>query len=155
MGVSLDQLPESMRRQAAEKLGTGKAARQAARSAREHEEQVYVVRWVQLCLPELYEHMTAVPLGGLRHGAVAGQLKAEGARPGYPDLLVDLPRGPWHGLRIEMKTPRGRLSAAQSEWLGRLSAAGYRALVAYGRDEAIEHIRSYWDLGPYTALEHG
>lgn len=91
-------------------------------------------------------HIFAVPNGGKRSKATAGKLKAEGVRPGVPDLLLLLPCHGYHGLAIELKTEAGRLEKAQSDWLTHLIANGYKIHVNYGdADEAIRVIA--WYLG--------
>lgn len=112
----------------------------------EHRHQRALVGYIERRYPEAAEMMTAVPHGGLRSKATAGRLKAEGVRAGYPDLLIDLPRGGFHGLRIEMKAPQGRASKAQQGWIARLRAAGYCAVVCKGVDAAIEEVDAYMRL---------
>lgn len=122
----------------------------------EHEEQKRYVRTLQLTLPLMYEHMTAIPNGGQRHKAVAGKLKAEGVKPGYPDILIDLPRGPFHGLRIEMKRTKRSASSiqpSQREWGARLNDQRILTVVGRGCDHAMEQSIAYWNLGEFTADE--
>jgi hypothetical protein len=112
----------------------------------EHAEQVALMNWLAWTHPSLYAHAAAVPNGGHRHINVARRMRAEGVRPGYPDILVDLPRGAYHGLRIEMKTTGSTWCAVSPEqriWLERLRAAGYRAEPAYGLDHAQRIIDEY------------
>jgi len=40
---------------------------------------------------------------------------SEFKRAGYPGLILYLPSGQWHGLRIEMKAKGGKLTTAQLE----------------------------------------
>lgn len=91
----------------------------------------------------------AVPNGGMRHRAIAGQMKAEGAKPGVPDLVLPVARGGWHGLYLEMKRPGGRTSPEQRWWLAQLSEQGYYTAVCYGADEAERTILDY-EQGRYT-----
>ena len=106
----------------------------------ESQEQQAVVEWaLWKGLPLL-----AIPNGGKRSAATAARLKAEGVRPGVPDLLLPMARRGFHGLFIEMKrTKGGRVSDAQREWLHLLDAEGYRAIVCYGAGEAIREIEAY------------
>jgi hypothetical protein len=109
----------------------------------EHDEQVALFAWAALSgIPEL-EMMTAIPNGGYRHPATASMLKAEGVKAGYPDILVDVARGPWHGLRIELKVKPNKPTPEQGAWIERLRAQGYRAVVCYGAQEAIDAILEY------------
>lgn len=112
----------------------------------EHAEQAAVIAWAayqQRRYPEL-ELLYAIPNGHWRHKATAGKLKAEGVRRGVPDLCLPVPRGPYHGLYLELKRRRGgKLTRAQRGWLERLGAQGYRAVVIRGADEAIRELEHY------------
>lgn len=110
----------------------------------EHQEQVAVVEWFDLQYPALRGRLAAVPNGGARHKAVAGKLKAEGVRKGYPDLQLLTPRHGFAGLIIEMKRIKGgRLETEQADWLQWLAEQNFLTVVCKGSDAAIETIRSY------------
>ena len=64
-------------------------------------------------------------------------------KPGVPDLFLPCPRREYCGLWIEMKAEKGRLSALQGEWIQWLNEAGYRAVVCYGAQQAIDEIERY------------
>lgn len=113
----------------------------------EHSEQVALVRWSQLATntrPELH-YLVAIPNGGARHIAVATKLKAEGVRKGYPDLALNIPRGGYSGLFIELKAMDGRVSPEQKEWITRLNAAGNYAAVCKGWLAAKTLVENYLD----------
>lgn len=113
----------------------------------EHQEQAALVRWSRLAAqtrPEL-AYLVAIPNGGARHIAVATKLKAEGVSKGYPDLALNVPRGGFAGLFIELKAMDGRVSPEQKDWLGRLNAAGNYAAVCKGWLAAKELIERYLD----------
>lgn len=110
----------------------------------EHVEQAALVRWFDLQYPALRGRLAAVPNGGDRHPAVAGKLKAEGVRKGYPDLQLLMPRGCYHGLIIELKRIKGgRVEPEQADWIDWLSGQGYMAVVCKGADQACETIKRY------------
>lgn len=101
----------------------------------------------------------AVPnAGGYRGGfkanaARAARMKAEGVRRGPPDINVDEARQGWHGLRIEMKARKNRPTSEQREWIDKLVARGYRAVVCYSEAEAWQVLIEYMGVtaGPlYT-----
>ena len=118
----------------------------------EHDEQAALFAWAELreaAHPEL-RNLFAVPNGGARHPAVAAQLKAEGVRRGVPDLfLAVMRRGSdgrtWGGLFVEMKRAdhSNHATPEQQEWIARLRANGYMAVVAYGATEAQQCIMAY------------
>jgi hypothetical protein len=93
-------------------------------------------------LPEL-ALLCHIPNGGLRSIREAGRFKRMGVRPGYPDYVLDVPRGVFHGLRIELKAEGGKVSAVQKEWLAALNKQGYCAVVAVGWTAASNMIEAY------------
>lgn len=114
----------------------------------EDEEQIALFTWAHHMAvtgkhPELFR-LFHVPNGGSRGPAEAGRFKAMGVKPGVPDVFLDVPRGGFHGLRIEMKRRRGGvLSDAQADWIDYYNHIGYRAVVCYGWNEAREAIEAY------------
>ena len=116
----------------------------------EHDEQVKLFQWARLSegrWPGL-ALMFAIPNGGKRHVAVARKLKAEGVRPGVPDVCLPLARGPWHALYIELKHGHNTATPGQLGWLRMLTLAGNRAEVAYEFEGAKALIEEYmeWEL---------
>lgn len=95
-------------------------------------------------------NLTAIPMGGWRNKAVAGKLKGEGVRAGYPDYLLDVARGGYHGWRCELKTMTGSTSAAQKGWHERLRAEGFKVDVCRGWEEAWRSLCAY--LGIKTSI---
>lgn len=109
----------------------------------EHQEQVALVRWFDLQYPKLEGKLFAVPNGGFRHKLTALKLRAEGLRPGVPDLVLPMPRHGYHGLYIELKTKTGKPSELQEEWVQFLNDQGYLAEFCYGWESARDLIKKY------------
>ena len=85
-----------------------------------------------------------IPNGGYRNKVEAAHLKAQGVRPGVPDLCVPVARYGYHGLFIEMKAKKnGRVSAYQQRWLALLRENGCCAYVCNGADAAIKLLDQY------------
>ena len=85
-----------------------------------------------------------IPNGGARDAITGAKLKAEGVKPGVPDLCLPIPIGCYHGLYIELKRPGVRKpSAAQKEWLEWLAENGYCAALCSGCEEAIQVLKGY------------
>jgi len=111
----------------------------------EHEEQKALFDWANWeakKYPEL-NRLFAIPNGGSRHLLVAKKLKAEGVKAGVPDIFFPLPKKPYHGLWIEMKYGKNKLTKEQEKWLNFLNERGYKAIVCYSSEEAIDVIRGY------------
>jgi hypothetical protein len=111
----------------------------------EYDEQVAVIQWADL-------HPVAFQLYAISNGArvsigQAVKLKKAGLRKGFPDLGLDVARGKFHGLRMEMKRRKGgRLDEDQIAWQMLLTAAGYKCVVVRGAEEAIVAINEYLKL---------
>ena len=114
----------------------------------EHNIQVAVIttcRKLELKYPEL-RCLLAIPNGGARHITVARKLKAEGVRPGVPDLFLPLPiRGYCAGMWIEMKSPDGKVSANQKDFMELMQWAGFKAIVCYSAQDAVDAIIAYME----------
>lgn len=110
--------------------------------------QIMIFDWASLMInkyPKLRK-MYHVPNGGHRHITTAMRLKAEGVKPGVPDIVLPVAKGDYHGLYLELKADKGKLSKEQEKWIEDLKEEGYKAVVAYGFDEAINTIKSYLEL---------
>lgn len=115
--------------------------------------QIELFSLIDAAIPETPALLMAyhVPNGGARSAAVGGRLKAMGVRRGVPDVAFDAPRGPFHGLRIELKMPGRKQTPEQIAWADRLRAEGYLYLVCYSAAAAFRAFRFYLALGPYRA----
>lgn len=126
------------------------------RADHEHEEQAALIRWAELQAKKIPElgRLTAIPNGGKRHPATAAKLAKEGVRRGYPDLLLDVARAGFHGLRIELKAGKNTASAEQKDWLAWLTEQGYCCYIAYGWIAARRLITEYLAGRPVQGLIH-
>ena len=80
---------------------------------------------------------------GARKGAT---LKAMGLRAGVPDLFLAIARGGYHGLYVEVKGPKGRLSKVQRDYHVKLIEKGYCVRVGDG-ENVCKYIISQYILG--------
>lgn len=92
--------------------------------------------------PEL-RLMFHIPNGSKRDIVTGYNLKQQGLKAGLPDICLPVARGQYHGLYLELKSERGRLQENQRAWLDALSRQGYKAVTAYGFDEARVAIEEY------------
>lgn len=98
------------------------------------------------------EMLHSTPNGGKRDKITAARMKSTGLKAGYPDISLDVARGGFHGLRIELKRPAtatksmGRTSTPQNRWIDLLLAEGYYAVICVGWLEAVQHIENYLKL---------
>lgn len=111
-------------------------------------EQMNLFRWAAYNTgkyPEL-ELLHHIPNGGLRNKAVAAKLKMEGVKAGVPDLCLPVPRGPYHGMYIEMKVGNNKTTKDQDKWISELNGQGYYTIVSYGWQDAYVEIENYLRL---------
>lgn len=101
--------------------------------------------WDKACasfhLPEF--SLFAIPNGGGRSAIDAANLKRSGVRAGVLDLCLAAPRGGYHGLYIELKTEKGRISEEQFEFAKYLQEQGYKATIERSPEGAIDVISAY------------
>jgi hypothetical protein len=113
----------------------------------EHDEQCLVVQYLRLqgkVRGDIgLQSVFAIPNGGSRHIVTARKLKAEGVLPGVPDLFIPCPRNGYHGMFVEMKSTKGKATAAQKEMMWHLQAQGYHVVVCKGHQEAIDAANQY------------
>ena len=66
-----------------------------------------------------------------------------GVRPGVSDLFLAYPNAFYHGLWLELKSEKGKLSDSQSNWLLLMKGVGYATYISYRIDDSIEIINNY------------
>jgi hypothetical protein len=114
----------------------------------EAQEQIKFVVW----LKKQGFRPVASANGGSRNLMEAMKMKRMGVSPGFPDIEVPLPSGPYHGFYVEMKRQKGgKVSEEQREWLEYLKDKGYFAEVAYGFEQAKEMWNYYISLFKHAA----
>ena len=125
---------------------TGVRGRRAEIMPTEAQEQEALFLWAERAkgkMPEL-GMLFHIPNGGSRNLLEAANLKAQGVKPGVPDICMPVPRGKFAALYIELKRrKRAEVSDYQRGWITALNRVGNRAVVCYGWDEAREVLIEY------------
>ena len=114
----------------------------------EAQEQKLLIEWCELqkCkYPEL-KLIFHIPNEGKRSFKTGMELKRQGLKSGVPDLFLPVARNGFHGLWIEMKFGKNRLSKTQKDWYWALIEEGYQVNVCYSADEGIEVIKKYLSI---------
>lgn len=95
----------------------------------EHQIQKAFFNWIELHKSKfpILAGFFAIPNGGSRGKSEAGKLKAEGVRPGIPDVFNFESNARFKGLWIEFKTPGKEPRADQWAKMKQLRRAGYMA----------------------------
>ena len=114
----------------------------------EHDIQSTLIEWATWNshrYPEL-SLLFAIPNGGIRDAITGKRLKEEGVKKGVPDLLLPIPKQNYHGLFIEMKRPKAKLSPVQKQWHDKLLEQGYQVKTCYSTNEASATIKEYLEI---------
>ena len=114
----------------------------------ERREQIRFVAWFKNKYLDWHDLIHHSPNGGSRDIREGAYFKLMGCCAGRPDIEINVPRGTYHGLFIEMKLckdskTKGRLSKRQKEVMASLIEQGYRVAIANGCEEAKEITREY------------
>lgn len=83
--------------------------------------------------------------------ANASRMKAEGLKAGMPDIVMFYPANGFHGMFIEFKSKKGKVSDVQSVMIERLIAQGYYCSVCNHLEVAIQETRKYLHDTTHTA----
>lgn len=109
--------------------------------------QIMILKWAEcqnykgVSLRKLIHHS---PNGGSRNAIEAKKFQSMGVQSGYPDLTLNIAKGGYYGLFIELKRrDNENLSKNQEWWLAWLKNEGYYATVCKGYDEAVAVITDY------------
>jgi len=108
-------------------------------------EHINVINWFSFNYPDLaddFHHFANERRCSVQQGRL---LKRMGVKKGVSDFFLALGIGGFHGLWIELKAGKGRLTKEQLEFIMRKRERGYCARVAHGSDEAKEAILTYLD----------
>ena len=97
----------------------------------EHDLQCACVKWFSLQYPQYDRLLFAIPNGGHRDIRTAARLKAEGVKRGVADLFLSvpilgvIPGTDIHGLYIEMKAGKNKLTKDQKEFMNQVEGFNY------------------------------
>lgn len=130
-------------------------------SLSEEQLQAQCYQWFHNQFPALRGLLFHIPNGGSRTEREGAKFKAIGVVSGIPDLMLAVPATDGsqmsmmrriHGLFIEMKADKGKLSEAQIKSHKRLSNAGYDVVVCNSFDAFKELIMGYIQCSPYSDI---
>lgn len=133
------------------RLKVPKEVKQAFDTPDEDDIQKDIIIWaknVKYGEKTLADYLHHSPNGGLRTRTEGAKFKAMGTKAGYPDLILDIARKGYHGLRIELKRqkPKGKVSQEQKQRLAMLNEERYKAVVCYGYEETLEVLKDYMSI---------
>lgn len=111
-----------------------------------HEEshlQIACVRWFRYQYPGIAPLFWKNANEGKRSKALGGISKAEGLQSGVPDLFLAKPSRGWHGLFVELKIGKNKLTDNQRQMIEILTANAYKCEVVRSIDEFMNVIWEY------------
>jgi hypothetical protein len=109
----------------------------------EHEDQKAVFEWAKYNSDPALQMLFAIPNASKRTFAMANWLKAEGMKPGVPDMFLPVARCGFHGLFIEQKVKPNKQEMEQRAWELKLTNQGYAYWLSWSAAETIEVLESY------------
>jgi hypothetical protein len=125
------------------KLDAYRFNHKSKRNRPESDIQARFFSWLLKSYPELRLQCFSIPNGGSRNVLEAMNLKKTGLTPGTPDVFCSIPSGAWHGLFIEFKAGRNKLTDAQKIMFDKFSSAGYKCEVCYSFEESVKVFKNY------------
>jgi hypothetical protein len=100
-------------------------------------------KWFRYAYPRYKKLFFAIPNGGYRNKIEARNLKLQGVVSGVSDTCLAVPKGKYHGLYIEFKYGRNKLSDEQDEFLKEVASQGYATATVWNFDEFSNIILNY------------
>lgn len=107
----------------------------------ESQEQKQLIQWCRT--DQRLQYLFHIPNESVGGQGWIVRNRQMGVKPGVPDLFYPVPLNGYHGLFLEMKTAKGRLSEVQKRWCGFLEEVGYKVVVAHSWQEARDALEEY------------
>ena len=112
-----------------------------------HEEsqiQIAFIDWVKLQYPHLLNYILHIPNGGKMSPWKGVHLKRMGVQAGVADILFMWHNLDSHGLWLEFKAPKGKVSSCQLERHEMLGTAGNKVLVVRDWVTAVREVKKFF-----------
>jgi hypothetical protein len=106
--------------------------------------QIESVYWFKLAYPK--KIIFHIPNGGYRNAIEGARFKREGVLKGMIDLCIPEPNKSFHGLYVELKAKKGKLSPEQKDLIAKLMERGYCVQTCHSFDEFKETVDEYFKL---------
>ena len=110
---------------------------------REQVEHIKVIEFLRQCTDLPFLHIANERRTSAQAGAL---LKRMGVVSGIPDIFIPRATKKFHGVWIELKVGKNKLSSSQLDFINKMITEDYGAFVAYGSDECIEIIKKLYDI---------
>ena len=122
------------------------------RNQPERAERLAFMDWVALN-PVVKKYLIAIEGGGSRNLLEAANIKRCGLVAGTPDYFFMLPCGHYHGMWLEFKAGKNKLTKAQEQFFETAQALNYKCAVVWSATEAIQEVKNY--ISKYRIIKTG
>lgn len=104
--------------------------------------QIALMEWISLH-PYISPYIIHIPNEGKRSISFGRKLKKMGMRSGVYDLFIAMPKHGYHGMWLELKSKKGKLSAKQIMFGKDMEKQNYLPCVAWSLEDAMNIIKLY------------
>lgn len=108
----------------------------------ERAQKLAFMRWVGLN-KSIRPFVFAIEHGGSRNVLEASNLRKIGVRAGIPDYFFMHPNSKYHGLWIEFKAGKNKLTKEQEEFFNLAKNVNYKCVVVWNWADAVKEIQEY------------
>ena len=105
-------------------------------------EQINLMAWLST-MPDVYPYVLHIPNERQCTSQQGRILKRMGVKSGVSDLFIAIPKEGYHGMWLELKAPKGKLSDNQMKFMRDMSEQGYLAVCSMGFEVAKKAILEY------------
>lgn len=109
----------------------------------EDDMQINCVMWFKYQYPEHLIHHS--PNGGRRDAREGSRFKKMGVLSGFPDIIIPVARKGYHGLFIELKAEKNRLTQSQILVISKIISEGYKCEVCYSVEQFRKVVNDYFN----------
>lgn len=108
-------------------------------------DQIRLFCWIRT-REDLHPFAYSIP-NDRKASRIMGQiLKYMGLKPGVSDICLSIPKGPFHGMYIELKFGKNKATQHQLDFIENMRSKGYHALFCVGYEAAKTAIEEYMGL---------
>lgn len=99
--------------------------------------------WANIDLAPELELMYSIPNGSNKSKSERALFQRTGLKAGMPDVALSIPSGKYHGLFIELKAAKGRISDDQRKVISQLRDQGYFVAICFSAQDAAKVVCLY------------
>lgn len=116
--------------------------------------QIAFLHWLFYHDRKVWNVTAKVPNEGERSLIQRIRMKKEGLKKGWPDVQIMRAASGFHGMFIEFKTTKGKVTPEQRSIMDALIEEGYHCVVCRSFDAALEAFKGYIDGSATTPKDN-